>query len=394
MRRSGWDINLVRADYPLTIVAVKRQPTASGKRWRSPTSKMGRDLVVAVGDRAAKGSVREGRSEKPSFGRALRLVARVAVSVVFAAIFIAPVAPSAYAVPFTLTVSLEGTGSGTVTSSPAGVNCPSDCSESYEQGTVVDLFAAPSEDSKFAGWSGGGCAGLEDTCSTTVTADTSVTVVFDGLEASTPTPLPTDEAPSPEPNGDGDAPSDPVQRTIDRRIRALAEGGIAFLVPLNMKVGTESSVTVRISRDPSEDLFEGVDIPGEPEPVLAAPVMAVELIGGSAFEVSPEGPQEQVVPPNGFSEWSWFVLPQEAGDQTLRFVVSIVIQLPSGTEKSHRIVKNREIHVSVNPGYQVGQFLLSYWPVIGGILGLLFGGGIALRRGRKRRSDSPGNGGM
>jgi hypothetical protein len=158
-----------------------------------------------------------------------------------------------------------------------------------------------------------------------------------------------------------------------------------------MKVGTESSVTVRISRNPSEDLFEGVDTPGESEAVSVASVMAVELIGGGAFEIDPEGPQEQLVPPSGFSEWSWFVLPQESGDQTLRFIVSVVIQLPDGDEKSRRIVKNREIHVSVNPAYQVGQFLLTYWPVLGGILGLLFGSGVALRLISRRRG-SPGNG--
>ena len=40
---------------------------------------------------------------------------------------------------FALTVSTTGTGSGTVTSNPAGINCGSDCSESYASGTVVTL---------------------------------------------------------------------------------------------------------------------------------------------------------------------------------------------------------------------------------------------------------------
>jgi hypothetical protein len=31
---------------------------------------------------------------------------------------------------FTLTVTLAGTGTGTVTSNPTGINCPGDCSES------------------------------------------------------------------------------------------------------------------------------------------------------------------------------------------------------------------------------------------------------------------------
>ncbi len=42
---------------------------------------------------------------------------------------------------YTLTIAKTGTGSGTVTSSPAGINCGSDCSHSYISGTVVTLSA-------------------------------------------------------------------------------------------------------------------------------------------------------------------------------------------------------------------------------------------------------------
>src|SRR5207249_1353651 len=38
---------------------------------------------------------------------------------------------------FTLTVNKTGTGSGTVTSSPPGINCGATCSASYDDGTVV-----------------------------------------------------------------------------------------------------------------------------------------------------------------------------------------------------------------------------------------------------------------
>ena len=55
---------------------------------------------------------------------------------------------------FTLTVSKTGTGSGTVTTSPAGINCGADCTESYDEGTPVTLIPAPASGSTFAGWSG------------------------------------------------------------------------------------------------------------------------------------------------------------------------------------------------------------------------------------------------
>src|SRR5437870_13812782 len=55
---------------------------------------------------------------------------------------------------FTLTITPAGTGSGTVSSSPLGISCGTDCSEPYASGTVVTLTAAPASGSTFDGWSG------------------------------------------------------------------------------------------------------------------------------------------------------------------------------------------------------------------------------------------------
>src|SRR5258708_39276698 len=55
---------------------------------------------------------------------------------------------------FTLTVSKTDLGGGTVTSSPAGINCGSTCSASYVSGTTVTLTATPDLLSGFGGWSG------------------------------------------------------------------------------------------------------------------------------------------------------------------------------------------------------------------------------------------------
>lgn len=54
--------------------------------------------------------------------------------------------------PPALTVTVSGSGS--VTSSPAGIACPGDCSEVYALNTAVTLTAVPSPGSLFQGWSG------------------------------------------------------------------------------------------------------------------------------------------------------------------------------------------------------------------------------------------------
>jgi len=56
--------------------------------------------------------------------------------------------------PVTLSVTLAGTGSGKVTSSPTGINCGADCTEDYDLGTVVNLTPTANSGSIFTAWSG------------------------------------------------------------------------------------------------------------------------------------------------------------------------------------------------------------------------------------------------
>ncbi len=77
---------------------------------------------------------------------------------------------------FTLTAATAGAGSGTITSSPAGIDCGSDCTQSYNDGTSVTLTASPAAGSAFTGWSGA-CSG-SGTCTVTMSEARSVTATF------------------------------------------------------------------------------------------------------------------------------------------------------------------------------------------------------------------------
>ncbi|MBI4699289.1 MAG: PKD domain-containing protein [Nitrospirae bacterium] len=76
-----------------------------------------------------------------------------------------------------LTVTKAGSGAGTVTSSPSGINCGTDCQEQYGGGTVVMLTAMPDPGSTLTGWTGGGCNGTGD-CSIYMTADKTTQASF------------------------------------------------------------------------------------------------------------------------------------------------------------------------------------------------------------------------
>jgi hypothetical protein len=77
---------------------------------------------------------------------------------------------------FALSVSKTGEGSGTVTSSPSGINCGGTCSAEFGEGTEVTLTASPAEGSTFAGWSGA-CSGT-GSCKVTMSEAKSVTASF------------------------------------------------------------------------------------------------------------------------------------------------------------------------------------------------------------------------
>ncbi len=80
--------------------------------------------------------------------------------------------------PATLTITLSGTGSGTVESTPSGISCPGTCSAGFPVPTRVYLDAFPDANSEFVGWAGDAdCSdGIVD-----LTAVTSCTAIFNAL---------------------------------------------------------------------------------------------------------------------------------------------------------------------------------------------------------------------
>lgn len=83
-------------------------------------------------------------------------------------------------VPTDLTVTKNGSGSGSVTSTPAGIDCGATCVGTFDSATVVQLQAVPDAGSFFTGWSSGGCAGT-DSCTVTLVEATEVFATFTAI---------------------------------------------------------------------------------------------------------------------------------------------------------------------------------------------------------------------
>lgn len=75
------------------------------------------------------------------------------------------------------TLTINKTGTGTISSSPAGINCGSTCSSTFLSSQTVVLTATPSPGWTFSGWSGGLCSGT-GTCSVTMSSDRTVSATF------------------------------------------------------------------------------------------------------------------------------------------------------------------------------------------------------------------------
>ena len=73
-------------------------------------------------------------------------------------------------------LTITKTGNGTVTSTPANINCGTTCTATIASRTTVALTATPGADSTFSGWSGD-CTGTS-TCTVSMTQARNVTATF------------------------------------------------------------------------------------------------------------------------------------------------------------------------------------------------------------------------
>lgn len=86
-----------------------------------------------------------------------------------------------------LAVASAGTGMGTITSSPAGINCGTTCTASFPIGTAVTLTATAAAGSVFSGWTGA-CTGT-GACTVPLTGAATVGAQFTHVGDTTPPTL-------------------------------------------------------------------------------------------------------------------------------------------------------------------------------------------------------------
>ena len=76
----------------------------------------------------------------------------------------------------TLAIARNGSGTGSVTSTPGGISCGAECSAQFAAGTAVTLTAVPEPGAIFTGWLGA-CTG-RDLCQLSPLSDSTVSATF------------------------------------------------------------------------------------------------------------------------------------------------------------------------------------------------------------------------
>jgi Tol biopolymer transport system component len=168
--------------------------------------------------------------------------------------------------PLTLTATLAGTGTGVVTSNPAGVACGADCAEAYPFDTVVTLAASAAAGSVFTGWSGA-CTGT-GTCEVTLTAATAVTATFATAGAA---PTLTSVAPASGPTTGGTIVT--VSGTDLATTTGVTIGGTAAAI-----VGTPTPMSVAVTTPPG--------IAGPRDIAVTTSLGTATVVGGFTYDAS------------------------------------------------------------------------------------------------------------
>ncbi len=178
---------------------------------------------------------------------------------------------------FTLSVTKNGDGEGTVVSNPAGIDCGNVCSAQFLYMTRVTLTVTPSSDSLFAGW-GGDCTpcGTNTSCDIDIDSDKNCTAtinrnrppVINSLSAN-PTsgvaPLTVDfvcEAYDPDSsiaqyrwdfNGDGNIEGYSNVNSISYTYQSPGNYTAKCIVVDDLGATSEASITISVTSPPSDE---------------------------------------------------------------------------------------------------------------------------------------------
>ena len=176
-----------------------------------------------------------------------------------------------------------------------------------------------------------------------------------------------------------------VDEKLEKSLRELRKGNIAYNTPEKMKTGQTAHVTVRIGSDkvPAQSLIsslpadQGTRTEVSPTPVSTK--MKVRLAGAD-FNITSLSSEEQVVLGDTPTTWEWDIEAKHSGK--LRLHLAAVVEIENLSRDF--VAVDRDILVQVDPVNEAEDFVKSNSVWILGTIGAAIGGVWAWLKRRKK----------
>jgi hypothetical protein len=170
-----------------------------------------------------------------------------------------------------------------------------------------------------------------------------------GSAAPPPPPAP---APAPPPPAPPANPEVAAIAALDKLEAGLPKGAVAFNAPEQAKQGVAQPIEARLSLVQTEAQLQA-ELPGtgpkQSSPLQVASNMAATLDGGTAFDVTPTGPQERLVSGVNDTVWDWTITPKLSGQQTLRLTIDALLTVSGHSGTVNIATLQKTIRVTVTP---------------------------------------------
>jgi hypothetical protein len=156
-------------------------------------------------------------------------------------------------------------------------------------------------------------------------------------------------------------PSTQPATAVDRALAHLKSANVAFNAPDHARVGKAFIVEAKISTYLGKLATKAlIDEPGNVDvsAIKVSDRVTATLVGGSSFDVSPVGPQEQWVSDAEPTGWAWHVTPKVVGDGQVLFLnIDAIFSIDNKDDK--RTINTFKKHINVDVGWPetVGEWL-------------------------------------
>lgn len=168
---------------------------------------------------------------------------------------------------------------------------------------------------------------------------------------------------------------------VDRYLKDLPLGNIAFNAPDAMRIDTQNNIHALVSASSSMDEIRaeleqriGKDRYLQTYAIKLGPLMEAHLTGEN-FTIQAVTPEKQAVASNTTTHWQWEVTPRRGGHQLLHLAMNVIIYVHNSPEPRTVQTFDKTIEVEVSNVRRITDWARENWfwvfPAIGAVLAIV-----------------------